>query len=67
MGRAGEKVCRNCKRFVEGNICPVCNATAFSRSWKGVAYINDPNESEVAGILNIRAPGKYCLWVKEGK
>ncbi len=61
---AKEKVCRNCKRFVEGSKCPVCGQASFSRSWKGVVFINDPKDSEVAKTLGITVPGKYCLWVK---
>jgi len=59
-----EKVCRNCKRFVRESVCPVCRQSNFSRSWKGVVLINDPNGSEIAGALGITVPGRYCLWVK---
>ncbi|MFC2144046.1 transcription elongation factor subunit Spt4 [Candidatus Aenigmatarchaeota archaeon] len=59
-----DKVCRMCRRFVEGSKCPICNMSSFSRSWKGIVVITDPNESEIAQLLNIKHPGKYCLWVK---
>ncbi len=59
-----QKVCKNCKRFVTGSVCPACNLAEFSRSWKGVVYIIDPNDSEIAKILNIKSPGRYALWVK---
>jgi DNA-directed RNA polymerase subunit E" len=59
-----DKVCRNCKRFVEESKCPVCSQSNFSRSWKGIVVINDPKESEIAQTLGISVPGKYCLWVK---
>jgi DNA-directed RNA polymerase subunit E" len=59
-----DKVCRNCKRFVKGDVCPVCSQAKFSRSWKGIVVINDPQGSEIATTLNITAPGKYCLWTK---
>lgn len=59
-----EKVCRKCKRFVSGSVCPVCNQSNFSRSWKGVVIINDPQGSEIAQTLGIKVPGKYCIWVK---
>lgn len=61
-----DKVCRHCKLFVEGNTtkCPICDKAEFSRTWKGVVFINDPANSEVAKIMDIKAPGKYCLWVK---
>jgi len=59
-----DKVCRTCKRFVKGAACPVCGGSSFSRTWKGVVIVNDPAASEVAKTLDIKAPGKYCLWVK---
>jgi len=60
----GEKVCRTCKRFVKGNVCPVCNKAEFSRTWKGILIVNDPVDSEVAKTIGITVPGKYALWVK---
>ena len=59
-----EKVCRTCRLFVEGNVCPLCNGTNFSRSWKGMVIIKNPAESEIAKTLGITTKGKYCLWVK---
>jgi DNA-directed RNA polymerase subunit E" len=59
-----DKVCRNCKRFVKGSRCPICNQSNFSRSWKGIVIINDPQNSEIAQLLGIKNPGKYSLWVK---
>jgi DNA-directed RNA polymerase subunit E" len=59
-----DKVCRNCKRFVTGTACPACRTANFTRTWKGILIVNDPNGSEVAQLLGISAPGKYALWVK---
>ena len=59
-----EKVCRNCKRFVRGSVCPVCSQSSFSRSWKGIVYINDPSGSEIAKSMDLKVPGKYTVWVK---
>ena len=59
-----EKVCKLCKVFVKGDKCPMCGGSEFTRTWKGVIIVLDPNGSEVAQILDIKAPGKYCLWVK---
>lgn len=58
------KVCRNCRLFVTGSSCPLCNESNFSHSWKGMVIINDPNESEIAKKLGITQKGTYCLWVK---
>jgi DNA-directed RNA polymerase subunit E" len=59
-----EKVCRACKRFVEGTSCPVCSQANFTRVWKGILIVNDPANSEVAQLLGVTSPGKYALWVK---
>jgi RNA polymerase subunit RPABC4/transcription elongation factor Spt4 len=59
-----EKVCRNCRLFVKSDSCPICNESNFSRSWKGMAIINDPTGSEIAKVLGVKMKGKYCLWVK---
>ncbi|UCC91682.1 MAG: hypothetical protein JSV39_00185 [Candidatus Aenigmatarchaeota archaeon] len=59
-----EKVCKHCRRFVLEEKCPACGTKDFTKTWKGVIVINDPNESEIAVLLGITAPGKYALWVK---
>lgn len=59
-----QKVCRLCRRFVDGDVCPACNAANFSRSWKGLVIVNDPRGSVIAEKLGITAPGKYCMWVR---
>jgi len=64
MAVSKEKVCRNCKRFVLGDECPICKGKSFSRSWKGVVLVIDPAESEIAHAMGIKVPGKYCVWVK---
>ncbi len=61
---AKDKVCRNCRLFVKGVKCPLCNQANFSRSWKGIVIVKDPAHSEIAQTLGITAPGKYCLWTK---
>jgi DNA-directed RNA polymerase subunit E" len=62
--REGGKVCRNCRLFVEGDTCPLCNESNFSHSWKGRVIIKDPEGSEIAKNLGITKKGRYCLWVK---
>jgi len=56
-------VCRNCRRFTTEKECPVCKSKDLSASWKGLAIINDPNDSDIAKNLNIETPGKYALFV----
>ena len=58
-----EKVCRVCKRFVQGDECPICRDKSFSRAWKGVVIVNDIN-SEIGQTVGAKSPGKYCIWVR---
>ena len=62
--RDKRKVCKNCKIFVEGNVCPICGKSDFSRMWKGLVIVNDPAASEIAKLLGIKVKGKYAIWVK---
>lgn len=59
-----EKVCRKCKLIVKGPKCPACGANDFTRTWKGVIMVNNPEGSEVCELLGLKAPGRYALWVK---
>jgi len=56
-------VCRNCKIFTTERECPICKSKDLSASWKGLAIINDPKDSEIAKVLKIESPGKYALFV----
>lgn len=56
------QVCRNCKRFTNENVCPVCKSSNMSSSWKGIVVIVD-TASETAKALNIHEPGRYALYV----
>ncbi len=57
-----QQVCRNCRRFTNESVCPVCKSTNLSSSWKGMVVIIDTN-SEVAKNLGVSEPGKYALFV----
>jgi DNA-directed RNA polymerase subunit E" len=57
------QVCRNCKRFTNESVCPVCKSTNMSSSWKGIVVVVDTS-SDVAKALNIVEPGKYALYVE---
>ena len=56
-----KKVCKKCKRFVEGSECPICKGTNFSTTWQGRIYIIDPNKSLVAEKIGIKAKGEYAI------
>lgn len=56
-------VCRKCKRFVTEKECVICKSSNLSASWKGLVIINDPQDSEIAKVMEITVPGKYALFV----
>lgn len=59
-----KKVCRKCKIFVEGQVCPVCKGNQFSDNWKGRLFIFDASKSEVAQKINALEKGEYAIRVK---
>lgn len=58
-----EKACKNCRRIVEGDICPMCKSTEMSRNWRGTVVVMDP-ESEIAKAMGVKAVGRYVIEVK---
>ena len=47
--------------FVKGDKCPNCNGTTFSDSYRGRIVVIDPEKSEIAQKLNIKAKGEFAL------
>ena len=58
------KVCRKCRIFVKGDVCPICGGSDFTTTWAGVAIILNPEKSEVAKRMGVQVPGKYALKVR---
>lgn len=58
-----KKVCKKCKIFVEGSVCPICKSNQFSESWKGKLIILDTEKSEIAKKLGIKTKGEYAIKV----
>ena len=58
---AKKKVCKKCKRFVEGPECPVCKYNKFSTNWQGRIYVQDPAKSLIADKIGVEVKGEYAL------
>lgn len=56
-----KKVCKECKLFITGNKCPVCNTNKFTDSWKGKIVILDSEKSEIAKKLGLKVKGEYAI------
>lgn len=58
-----EKACKNCRRLVKGNVCPICKTSDLTKSWKGILIVINP-DSDIARHANITEPGRYAIRVK---
>ncbi|MBU89949.1 DNA-directed RNA polymerase subunit E'' [Candidatus Woesearchaeota archaeon] len=56
-----KKVCKKCKLFVEGSVCPVCKSNQFSVNWQGRLNILDANKSLIAEKIDIKVKGEYAI------
>ena len=59
-----KKACKNCKIFVEGDKCPICQNSNFSNSWNGRLYILDASKSLIANKINAKIKGEYAIKIK---
>ncbi|MEM0075136.1 MAG: transcription elongation factor subunit Spt4 [Nitrososphaerota archaeon] len=58
-----ELACRKCSALTQGKVCPVCGSEDLSENWKGLVILFDPQNSDVASVLNLKKPGRYALQV----
>ncbi|MEM1695285.1 MAG: transcription elongation factor subunit Spt4 [Desulfurococcaceae archaeon] len=60
------KACRNCKYLVEKNVetCPSCGSKDFTDEWSGVILIIQPEDSEIAKVLELSRKGRYAIKIE---
>jgi len=56
-----KKVCKKCKLFVDGPVCPVCKGNQFSTVWQGRINVLDANKSAIANKIGIEIKGEYAI------
>ena len=59
-----KKACRDCKIFVDGDVCPVCKGSTFSVNWQGRLAILDANKSIIAKKIGVTVKGEYAIKVR---
>lgn len=59
-----KKVCKNCKMFVDENICPICRKESFSTNWQGRVHFIDANKSMIAHKMGVTLKGEYAIKVR---
>lgn len=58
---AKEKACIRCKTIYEGEKCPNCDETVGSDSFKGEAYIFNPEKSIIANKIKANGKGRFAI------
>jgi len=61
---AKENICKKCKLFVEGPVCPICKGNQFTNVFKGKINILDANKSYVAEQMDIKEKGRYAIKIR---
>lgn len=59
-----KKVCRTCKLFVEGDVCPVCKRDSFATQWQGRIVFVDAGNSFIAKQMGVEQNGEYAIKVR---
>ena len=59
-----KKVCRNCKLFVETDVCPICKKDNFSTQWQGRINFVDAKNSFIAKQMGVEQDGEYAIKVR---
>lgn len=58
------RVCRECKIFVQGDVCPICKKDSFSESWQGRIHFVNAEESYIAKQMGVTKNGEYAIKVR---
>jgi DNA-directed RNA polymerase subunit E" len=59
-----KQACKNCKIFIEGEVCPICKGTNVSPNWQGRIHFLDTKKSFIAHQMGVEKPGEYALKVR---
>ena len=61
---AKKQACKNCKIFVDGEVCPLCKSTNLSPNWQGRIAFVDTEKSFIAHKMGVEQKGEYALKVR---
>lgn len=59
-----EKACRKCHTLTTDMLCQKCKTATLSDDFSGLVIIIDPEESEIAKVMEIKEKGRYALRVR---
>ena len=58
---AKSKACKVCSTIYEGEKCVSCGSKEFTEGFKGRIQVLNPEKSEIAKKLNLKAKGKFAI------
>ena len=56
-----QKACKICNRIYEEDKCPNCDSKESTEAFKGRIEIINPEKSEIAKKLNLKAKGNFAI------
>ncbi|MFH1590205.1 MAG: transcription elongation factor subunit Spt4 [archaeon] len=59
-----KKACKDCKVFVDGDICPICKKGSFSNNWQGRIHFINTKKSMIAHKMGVDKKGEYAIKVR---
>ncbi len=59
-----KKICKNCKMFVKGDVCPQCKKNQFTTTFKGRVIILNAEKSVIAKKIGAEMAGEYAIKVR---
>ena len=60
------KACKNCRLIVtDEKQCPACQSQELTEKFSGQLVVLDPEKSEIGKKLEIKAPGRYAIKIRE--
>ncbi|HLD19253.1 MAG TPA: transcription elongation factor subunit Spt4 [Candidatus Nanoarchaeia archaeon] len=59
-----KKICKNCRRFVEGEACEACGGTQFTTSFQGRMTVLDVQKSKIAKKAGVEKEGEYAIKIR---
>ncbi len=59
-----KEVCRTCKIFFEGGVCPICKKKTFATVWQGRVHFLNTQKSGIAKKMGVEKEGEYAIKVR---
>jgi DNA-directed RNA polymerase subunit E" len=56
--------CKQCKMFYNEDTCPGCGSNQKATTWKGRINILNPDKSEIAQKIGVKAEGEYAIKIR---